>query len=480
MSTVDTAPISSEPARVESSDEVLLSDFFLHLSPTLSTGSLFRPTTASTVLKFLVARGLFTGSSFFVVTAAYARRQARRGELVRSLRSSGVLSSSDEDDGTNPTPVLVGRAARPLLDALPAPGSYTFAFGDASREWRLDVVSPVDVHAPPQSYEESIVRKLDVMLTVRARNAVGALAMAEELFAAAADHAESLHGDPTKHVRVLTITGQGPGEVFSASDEVPTMLPKRPLATIYLPDSIKAKAREEIARFLREKADYLRFGIPYRRSMLLAGPPGLGKTSLVHALASEFNLPIYMVRIGPKSTDDGLAAALRGVNDKRGSLLVLEDVDALFTAGRKRDTDATAHAVSFSGLLNALDGLGAPSGVVLIMTTNHIDNLDPALLRPGRIDTVYTFASPTAASIAAMIAALVPSVPAVSRDALAARIRAEPACRDVSTAVLQKFLFDARHAEDLTKELPALINLCQFYAERAAAAHRKSPEGMFG
>lgn len=186
-----------------------------------------------------------------------------------------------------------------------------------------------------------------------------------------------------------------------------------------------------------------------------------------------------MIRIGIKSTDDGLAAALRGINDKRGSMLVLEDVDALFTAGRKRDVESAAHAVSFSGLLNALDGLGAPSGVVLVMTTNHIDNLDPALLRPGRIDTVYTFAAPTAASIAAMVATLVPAVPAAARDALAARIRAEPACRDVSTAVLQKWLFDNRAAADLAKELPTLVDLCGFYAERAAAAHRKTPEGLY-
>jgi mitochondrial chaperone BCS1 len=62
----------------------------------------------------------------------------------------------------------------------------------------------------------------------------------------------------------------------------------------------------------------------------------------------------------------------------------LEDADAIFH--ERRRTSDTAPGVTFSGLLNAIDGIGAPEHRVLILTTNHADRLDPALLRPGRID----------------------------------------------------------------------------------------------
>ena len=66
------------------------------------------------------------------------------------------------------------------------------------------------------------------------------------------------------------------------------------------------------------------------------------------------------------------------------SILVLEDVDAAFT--QRADGEGKTNALSFSGLLNALDGISAQEGRLLIMTTNHLEKLDPALIRPGRID----------------------------------------------------------------------------------------------
>merc|ERR1719263_2216961 len=75
-------------------------------------------------------------------------------------------------------------------------------------------------------------------------------------------------------------------------------------------------------------------------------------------------------------------------------MVVLEDVDALFT--NHRESENNNASLSFSGFLNCLDGLGAPEDVVICMTTNHLDRLDPAVLRPGRVDVKVEFRSPGA------------------------------------------------------------------------------------
>ncbi len=66
------------------------------------------------------------------------------------------------------------------------------------------------------------------------------------------------------------------------------------------------------------------------------------------------------------------------------SILLLEDIDAIFSQREKGVF--TSRKLTFSGFLNALDGVRSQEGQILFMTTNHIENLDPALLRPGRTD----------------------------------------------------------------------------------------------
>lgn len=93
-----------------------------------------------------------------------------------------------------------------------------------------------------------------------------------------------------------------------------------------------------------------------------------------------------MIPLGSAEMDDD---SLRDLlcDAPRRAFLVIEDVDALF--GR-RDQGNERNRISFSGLLNALDGVGAQQGRPLFMTSNHADQLDPALIRPGRIDLRLT------------------------------------------------------------------------------------------
>lgn len=115
------------------------------------------------------------------------------------------------------------------------------------------------------------------------------------------------------------------------------------------------------------------------------GPPGTGKTSFICAIAGHLKLNICYLNLSSGNLDDdGLNRAL---NDAPGhSIILLEDIDAVFVQRHQVSQDRHRRTVTFSGLLNALDGVRSQEGQIVMMTTNHKDNLDPALLRPGRAD----------------------------------------------------------------------------------------------
>jgi len=125
-------------------------------------------------------------------------------------------------------------------------------------------------------------------------------------------------------------------------------------------------------------------GVPYRRGYLLHGPPGTGKTSFTQAIAGALKLNIcYLNLSNGNMDDDGLNRALN--NAPSQSIILLEDIDGIFVA-RESVNQGRDGGVSFSGLLNALDGVRSQEGRILFMTTNHREKLDPALMRPGRAD----------------------------------------------------------------------------------------------
>ena len=165
--------------------------------------------------------------------------------------------------------------------------------------------------------------------------------------------------------------------------------PSRPASSVILHDATQvATLLEDTRRFLRSAQWYASRGIPYRRGYLLHGPPGTGKTSLVTALAGELGLPIYAASLASaRLSDDTFAEALGSAAPR--CLLLLEDVDAAFVQRESQTAGGTG--LSFSGLLNALDGVAAQEGRLLFLTTNHPERLDAALVRPGRVDVRLAF-----------------------------------------------------------------------------------------
>mmetsp|Transcript_6597 Transcript_6597/g.25461 ORF Transcript_6597/g.25461 Transcript_6597/m.25461 type:complete len:488 (-) Transcript_6597:27-1490(-) len=161
---------------------------------------------------------------------------------------------------------------------------------------------------------------------------------------------------------------------------------KRPLSSVVLHKGVKEGLLDDLGEWHQSREWYRNRGIPYRRGYLLYGPPGSGKSSFIMAIAGHFNYGICMLSLSDDSlTDDRLALALSVV--PKGCIVVLEDVDAAFVQRRSGSGMGVA-SVTFSGLLNCLDGVLSGEDRIIFMTTNHIDRLDPALIRPGRVDMV--------------------------------------------------------------------------------------------
>lgn len=179
---------------------------------------------------------------------------------------------------------------------------------------------------------------------------------------------------------------------------VPAYVP-RLLGSVILKAGEKERLLQDIARFKASSDRYHQLGVPYHRGYLLYGPPGTGKTSLVSAIAAYFEMCIYAVNL-TAFNDRTLMSAISDVPSN--SVILFEDIDCM-KSGDTRETAehasiAQAHrgsekrdpgerfGVTLSGLLNVLDGFHAPEDVLFVMTSNEVARLDPALLRPGRID----------------------------------------------------------------------------------------------
>lgn len=173
---------------------------------------------------------------------------------------------------------------------------------------------------------------------------------------------------------------------------------KRPLHSVVLDTGVSEKVEQDVKAFLRRRQWYADRGIPYRRGYLLHGPPGSGKTSYIQALAGSLSYDICLLNLSERGLgDDKLNHLLSNAPER--SFILIEDVDAAFNKRVQTSEDGYQSSVTFSGFLNALDGVASGEERIIFMTTNHFGKLDPALIRPGRVDlsVLVDNASPTQA-----------------------------------------------------------------------------------
>lgn len=163
-----------------------------------------------------------------------------------------------------------------------------------------------------------------------------------------------------------------------------TYLEKGGSRGIALKDDDLTKIENDLNVFLNRKKWYEDRGVPWRRGYLFYGPPGTGKSSLAKHLSSKFEMPLYALSERDYVSD--LPSKFSEIPKK--AIILLEDIDCVYSVNREKGEKADTEPLkpSLNAVLNALDGVCSKEGQVVIMTTNHPDTLDPALLRPGRVD----------------------------------------------------------------------------------------------
>lgn len=158
-------------------------------------------------------------------------------------------------------------------------------------------------------------------------------------------------------------------------------------------DKTQKELVSEVRKWRNNKKWYMQRHIPWRRGYAFYGLPGTGKTSLVKAMAHDFDLPVYVYDLNILCNQDLMHY---WEQMQPPCVAVFEDIDSVF---KQRDNVSETSKVTFDCLLQCLDGLDSLEGVLTVITTNKVDSLDSALGgsfegvsgRPGRIDRSILF-----------------------------------------------------------------------------------------
>lgn len=358
---------------------------------------------------FVVTATLDSRNDLFPAFVAWMDEQrfGRRSRWFSVVQAPPELAGDDaEADDT------------PALQYSPAPGFHLFWFRGHLMWLHRD-----------------IAMNLQVVETIRLGALFAGRRVMEELMEGVVRHA----GARRAH-RLSLYTIDRWGEQWHLADSKP----RRSLESVVLDEGVARRLHDDIHEFFSRRDWYAQLGIPWRRGYLLHGPPGTGKTSVAYALAGELRLKLCTLSLtNPKLNDHTLADLLQRTPPR--SLILIEDVDAFF---RERDKQDARIEVSFSGLLNALDGVAAQEGRIVVLTTNHRERLDPALIRPGRIDVEVELGNASTTQLQGLLLRFHPGA-----DERAARLAADYPSGALSPAQVQQILIAADSFDEAEAEL---------------------------
>jgi chaperone BCS1 len=311
-----------------------------------------------------------------------------------------------------------GTGDLPRLLYSPAPGFHLFWY-----------------HGRPMWIQRDIAMNLQVIETVKVSALFASRRLLEGMLEDVIRRAYARMAD---HTMLYTIDRWGESWNLAGAR------PRRHISSVVLEGDTSEKLLADVEEFFGRRQWYTDLGIPWRRGYLLHGPPGTGKTSFAYALAGELHLKLCALSLtNPKLNDQTIADLLQKTPPR--SLILIEDIDAFFVARDKQDTRIE---VSFSGLLNALDGVSAQEGRIVFLTTNHLDRLDKALIRPGRVDVVVELGNASAAMLRTMFLRFYPG----SGDTVDVALK-RYAEKSLSPARIQQCLLESDDADEAMRLL---------------------------
>ena len=221
--------------------------------------------------------------------------------------------------------------------------------------------------------------------------------------------------------------------------------PRRSKDSIYVPEY--QSVIDDLNNFYAQKDRYLSLEIPYARTYMFHGLPGTGKTSMIYTIASELNKNVAIIDFSDADISDShIRRALYKL--PKETILCLEDIDSLFSENRKSDKST----ITFSGILNILDGVVKNTGIVIIMTTNLLKDLDDAAMR-RRVDYYLKFDFMKKEQMARMFRRFFPRQDSTRFTHLVEKLKLTP-------CVLQKFFVKHLDTYDISQHVDELFHMC--------------------
>ena len=187
--------------------------------------------------------------------------------------------------------------------------------------------------------------------------------------------------------------------------------------SLILPESIKAQL-QQLQAVIEDPESARRFGIDPPTGLLLAGPPGTGKTTIAKVLAAQAKCSFYPISgadvmskwVG--ESEQNIRQLFDRARENRPSIIFIDELDAV--AGRRGGLDV--HDSHVNQLLAEIDGIAGQRGVFIVGATNRPDQIDPAMLRGGRLSRTVVLGLPEEAERLALLRVFTARMPTVGVD----------------------------------------------------------------